>query len=382
MIYLTYNDQPSGVYSSQVIDVCHYLNSEFNADIKLVAIISVRNFFQNRSRLRKEFPGACVLPALPTARHWRFSAPLIAALCLFTGQKHIISRNVLATMIALYAKKFGIVKSVVFDGRGAIAAEWNEYRVVENKRMKAQIGEQEKQAVLSSNFRIAVSEKLVDYWRTNYGYNETNHVVIPCTLSSNFIPGLPTEEELLEIRREQGFSADDIVLVYSGSSAGWQSFGSLPDILGTMLSKNHKIKLLFLAKDDENISGMKAMHPGQVFNKWLDHKKVQKVLYACDYGILYRDQSVTNKVAAPTKFAEYLSAGLSIIISDNLGDYSDLVKKEQCGIIPENGRIPELEPQSYIQKIKYTILAEKYFTKKSHHHSYHRLTEILKLKLK
>lgn len=379
MIYLTYNDQPSGVYSSQVIDVCHYLNSELNAEIKLVAIISIRNFFQNRLRLRSEFPGACVLPALPTARYWRCSVPIIVALCLFTGQKQIISRNVIATMIALYTKRAGIVKSVVLDGRGAIAAEWNEYQVVEDRKMKVQIFKQEKQAVLDSNYRIAVSEKLVAYWRTNYDYNNNNHVVIPCTLGKEFTPGLPPENELMKFRKEQGFSTDDIILVYSGSSAGWQSFGSLPDILGNALSGNKKIKLLFLAKEDENISALQAKYPGQVFNKWLNHKEVQKVLYACDYGILYRDQSVTNKVAAPTKFAEYLSAGLSIMISDNLGDYSDLVKQEQCGIIPENGTIPLLKSQSYFQKIRNAALAEKYFTKKAHHHSYHKLIENIKL---
>lgn len=380
MIYLTYNDQPSGVYSSQVIDVCHYLNSEFNADVKLVAFISIRQFFRNRSILRKEFPGACVLPALPTARHWRCSIPVFAIICLLTGRKHVISRNVLATIIAHNAKRIGFLKSVIFDGRGAIAAEWNEYRVVEDERMKSQIGAQERRAILNSDFRISVSEKLVDYWRTEYGYKSNDHVVIPCTLGSGFIPGLPPENAIMQYRQEQGFIADDIILVYSGSTAGWQSFGSLSDILGTALSKNQKVKLLFLAKEDENINEMISRYPGQVFNKWLDHKEVQKVLYACDYGILYRDQSVTNKVAAPTKFAEYLASGLSIIISNNLGDYSDFVKREQCGIIPENETISGLETQSYIQKIRHVALAEKHFTKKSHHSSYQKLITKLKLK--
>lgn len=294
-----------------------------------------------------------------------------------TGRKHIISRNVLATIIALYAKKAGIIKSVTFDGRGAIAAEWNEYRVVENNRMKSQIGDQERRAVLNSDFRISVSEKLVEYWRTEYGYKNNDHVVIPCTLGSGFIPGLPSEGDLIKYRQEQGFTSEDIILVYSGSSAGWQSFGSLSDILGNTLSANINIKLLFLAKEDENISEFKEKYPGQVFNKWLDHNEVQKVLYACDYGILYRGQSITNKVAAPTKFAEYLSAGLSIIISENLGDYTELVRKEQCGIIPVKGEIPEIKPQTYIQKIRLAALADHLFTKKAHRQSYQKLVEIL-----
>ena len=53
MIYLTYNDQPSGVFSSQVNDVCNYLNKTMNARIKLVAIISLRPYVTSRARFWK-----------------------------------------------------------------------------------------------------------------------------------------------------------------------------------------------------------------------------------------------------------------------------------------------------------------------------------------
>lgn len=375
MIYLTYSDQPSGVFSSQVIDVCHYLNSEFHTEIKLISFISVRNFLENRSKIKKEFPNACVLPALPTMLNWQFSIPLFILLCIFMGERNVISRNVLATLIALSAKKLGVIKTVVYDGRGAMAAEWNEYQVVHNDRMQRKIGAQERRVVLKSDYRIAVSEKLINHWREKYNYTKTDHIVIPCTLGSGFLPFLPEENQLINIRIDHGFDKNDIILVYSGSTAGWQSFNSIAELFSTVLNSNTNIKLLFLSREDINISEMKQKYPKQVFSKWVNHNEVQQILFACDYGILFRDQSITNKVAAPTKFAEYLSAGLSIIISENLGDYSDFVKNENCGIVSSKTSISGLSCQSYSQKQLNTELAKRYFTKQAHRNSYKKLIE-------
>jgi hypothetical protein len=36
----------------------------------------------------------------------------------------------------------------------------------------------------------------------------------------------------------------------------------------------------------------------------------------------------TNKIASPVKFAEYLTCGLNIIISNNLGVYTDFTLKK------------------------------------------------------
>ncbi len=333
MIYLTYNDQPSGVYSSQVSDVCNFLNNELHAEIKLVAFISLHSFLGNRKKIKKEVAGALVLPALPKAKYWKFTMFLFAFLCLLKGEKKVIARNVIAAKIALFAQKTGILNKVVLDGRGAIAAEWNEYQVVPDESMKKNIYDQEKSAVLETNFRIAVSSGLINYWRDSYGYSQNDHVIIPCTLNTGFRASSFSDDELLQERKLIGFEQEDIILVYSGSTAGWQSFTMLATLLGTILNKGKLYKILFLSGEDENISALKKQFPGQVFSKWVKHHEVQKVMAACDYGILFREQSVTNQVASPTKYAEYLSAGLPVIISDKLGDYSAFTKNNKCGMV-------------------------------------------------
>ena len=49
--------------------------------------------------------------------------------------------------------------------------------------------------------------------------------------------------------------------------------------------------------------------------------------------MIIREESITNQVSSPVKFAEYLYAGLKIIISSNIGDYSKFVLDNDCGFL-------------------------------------------------
>ena len=80
--------------------------------------------------------------------------------------------------------------------------------------------------------------------------------------------------------------------------------------------------------------------PNQISIKWFDPIDVIQVLKICDYGLLIREKSITNKVASPVKFAEYLFAGLKIIISPNVGDYSKFVIENNCGYLENNIKLP------------------------------------------
>ena len=90
--------------------------------------------------------------------------------------------------------------------------------------------------------------------------------------------------------------------------------------------------------------------------------------YLCiaDYGWLVREQSITNRVASPVKFAEYLISGLKILISENLGDYTAFCYENQCGvIIKDELSSPTLNKLSYSEKLVIHQIALKNFTKEN-----------------
>ncbi len=377
MIYLTYAEPPSGVFSSQVIDVIQYINKELKSDIQLVSFISMHDFKKHKLLIRQQFPTALILPMLPKATYWRFNVILLWFVCLFIRPSVILARNVIAANMALKVRGKSSVERVCFDGRGAIAAEWKEYDVNVVKSWIAEIDLLEKRAVIDSDFRIAVSEKLVEYWKEVYAYSEQAHVVIPCTLNSNFKEKPITLVDIELSRAKFGFNVDDIVLAYSGSTAGWQSFSILYPYLSHYLNLGRQYKVIFLAPEEENITKLEQEFPGQVIRKWVAHSEVPSVLMACDIGILIREQSITNKVASPTKFAEYLSAGLPVIITENLGDYSSFVAKHNCGYVVTGNEFPLLSTSNIAQRTRMVSLVQDYCTKGAYLNQYRKLVDKL-----
>jgi glycosyltransferase involved in cell wall biosynthesis len=220
-----------------------------------------------------------------------------------------------------------------------MAAEIGEYDVFPVDYLRTNIKKFEAASVNGADFRIAVSNKLIDYWNEHYGYNQNNHVVIPCTLDQKYFSSedFKLSDKVLELKQQMGILDDDIVLVYSGSTAPWQSFALLEKMFVPLLEANKNVKVLFLSKETADNKSLQARFPARIIIKWVQHHEVLDYLACGDYGILVREQSDTNKVASPTKFAEYLYAGLPVLISENLGDFSDYVRQNKCGyVLSEN----------------------------------------------
>ncbi len=353
ILYLTYNDQPSGVYWSQVTDVVEHLNTLGAGKVRLVALVSGRDFLKTRRAIKAHSPSALVLPMVPTMKRWKKNTAILAWVCRFLRPSGIICRGPFATWMALRMRERKLTKKVCFDGRGAYAAEWEEYRIIDDDALIAQFRPLENEAVDQSDFRLAVSNALVAHWRERYGYIGDGHVVIPCTLGKDARTGTT-------LRRSDG----TVRLVYSGSTAGWQSFDLLKGLLTRALDAQPDVQVLFLSKRDANNSALEAAYPGRVEVKWLDHAEVSAALAECDYGIMVRERTITNQVASPTKFAEYLSNGLKVITNEGLGDFSALVKEHGLGVVVDaTGPMPKLAPVTTEDRDSLRSFASKHFTK-------------------
>jgi len=362
ILYLTYNDQPSGVYWSQVTDVVEHLNTLGGPKVKLVALVSGRDFLSTRKKIKAHSPSAWVLPMVPTMKRWKRNTAILAWVCRMLKPSGLICRGPFATWMALRMRERGLTKKVCFDGRGAYAAEWEEYRIIDDDALIAQFRPLEHEAVNSSDFRIAVSHALVDHWRERYKYEGQAHVVIPCTLGNEVEGAAPVFAERTEA---------NVRLVYSGSTAGWQSFDLLKSLLTQVLDAQRNVHVLFLSKRDANNSALEAAYPGRVAVKWLDHAQVAAALAECDYGIMVRERTITNQVASPTKFAEYLSSGLRVITNEGLGDFSELVQAHDLGLVVEEGRpLPELKQVERSERQRLRAFALQHFVKDAYGKAY------------
>ncbi len=368
IIYLTYNDQPTGVYWSQVTDVVSHLNGLGPERVRLVALVSLRGFLGNRKAIRARSPGAIVLPMVPLARNWRLNYLWLRILSLFFRPAGIIARGVFATALALDLRDKGLVAKVCFDARAAYGVEWEEFRLVEDERLIREVPALEDRAVRLSDVRMSVSHALVGHWRQRFGYTGDRHVVVPCTIGDDrarndgSAPG--------GFRARNGWGEGDTVLVYSGSSVGWQSIELMASYVRPWLAADPTRRMLFLCEPHPSIDELIRDLPAQVSRHWLPYDEVVDVLEECDHGLLVRYPCITNRVASPTKFAEYLAAGLPVIISEDVGDFSALVGQQDLGRVIAAG-IPEglgRTPPEVRDRLR--SHARQHLTKASHAASY------------
>jgi hypothetical protein len=362
-LFLTFNDAPSGIYAGQVIDVCRYVNAHTPVKLRLVAFISLRGFMAARKKIKAQLPDALVLPMLPKAKNWKLNRFAFNLVCRITGARQCMARGPFATALALRVREKGLLQQVVFDARGAYIAELTEYNVIPDEAVKREIAEVERRCVLESNRQLAVSEALVHYWRDTFGYNGNTHRVIPCTLNSNTVFTPVSEEAVLLARQKLGIPADATVLVYSGSVAGWQSLDDFGQRMLPLMQQNEKLHLLLLIKQLPEHFAPQAEYATRIHRHWLSPEEVGTALAAADLGWMLREDAITNRVASPVKFAEYLAAGLHVLISDNLGDTTAFVQQHGCGIVWDGKIIPAPQPLSLAQRQKAQQLAQKYFLK-------------------
>jgi glycosyltransferase involved in cell wall biosynthesis len=70
-----------------------------------------------------------------------------------------------------------------------------------------------------------------------------------------------------------------------------------------------------------------------------------------DFGMLFRKDEIVNRVASPTKFSEYALCGLPVLISDNIGDFSNFIKETGFGYVISNNEHIEDECDTIAQYI-------------------------------
>lgn len=381
MLYITFNDYPGGIYYSQVIDVVKYLNTLLLKDkVRLVAFISLRKFFVNRKKIKQRCSDALVLPMFPGVANWRWNRVWMFFLSLFFFRTAVICRGVFAFHIVYPFRSMGLFRSIVFDARGAYKAEFEEYSVIPDKRLIKEVGLLERDAVWKSDFNLAVSQVLCRYWQKEFQYTKSNFAVIPCTLSDEFIKPFPTEQELAHFKQRAGFSDSDVVVVFVGSASGWQSFQIMDKLFVQLLTHQRSLKILLLGRHSLRNYKVYQLFPDRVFQEEVEASKVLEYLYVADYGWLVRENNVTNAVASPVKFAEYLAGGLKVLISPCIGDYSEFCRQHSCGrIVDESTEWSELLPVGYLEKVRLHQLAIKYFTKGAFRLEYEKILNAVRL---
>ncbi|WP_291861821.1 glycosyl transferase [Marinilabilia sp.] len=359
--FLTFNEPVNGVYISQVIEVAKQLKLQGH-DIEIIAFFSLRDFTKNKKIIKQHFTNSFVIPSFPKLRYWKINKLWFWLFkAKFNKKEVLICRGPLSANLAIN----NTTRSrIIYDGRGAVWAEQQEYGVYDGSGIENDLFEIEMNAVTQSHRQIAVSSELINYWKENFNYSGNSATVVPCTLNTARISSVCCISDDLKSFFEHANLQNYTITVFAGGNGKWQQLDKVCEFALGSIEKQESSAFLFLCPPEENIQNLKDKYPPRVFNTLVSPDLVHTILSKCDYGIILREQNTTNKVASPVKVAEYLFAGLKVIISPNVGDYSNLVKENNLGIIwTSKSEIPDLPKPGIAEKQQNIFFAERNLSK-------------------
>jgi|GEM_PF-756519 len=192
-----------------------------------------------------------------------------------------------------------------------------------------------------------VSNEFQKYLVKKYAAPPEKIIVMPLCINERvFHYDAETRKNL----RQEFKWGEDFVIVYSGKHQKWQLPQRMMKNIEILLKIIPRSRALILTRlPDAFRSDLETVSP-ELVNRFeirsLEHDKVAGALMVSDAAVIFRKNDLVNRVACPTKFAEYLGCGLPVLCTEGIGDLSGLVRSEKLGWVMKDpfseGEIKEI----------------------------------------
>jgi len=156
-------------------------------------------------------------------------------------------------------------------------------------------------------------------------------------------------------RNKLHFRPSDKIFVYSGSLAPWQCFAETMELIKKFIEQNFNFKAVILTPNISTIQQFLRDFPrDRLICTSTTLTEVNAYLNAADFGLLLRRPGPINRVASPTKFAEYCLAGLPVITTDAVEQVYQLGTQFGNLVIYEFGQELKL-PEPFTDAERYQV---------------------------
>ncbi len=223
----------------------------------------------------------------------------------------------------------------IFDNRGVfIDEEIYKGRLKINSIKVKFLRKLEKLMIKRADAIVVVSNAFKDLLELNFENKEQS--------LEEKITIIPNGTEILEMNEKliDEDDRDSFIGIYAGSTAKWQSIPDIISLCRVGIKKFSNFKLKIFTYDDPNIIRKHFLKEKNLESAieiaMLDSARVKDHLQSGNFGILLRENHLLNKVSCPLKFAEYLAAGLPVLISEGVGDTKNIINKYKVGIVIYN----------------------------------------------
>ncbi|MGI9433002.1 MAG: glycosyltransferase [Myxococcota bacterium] len=337
------------VIDSQVVDSVVALGAE-GVPLDVLSLVDTRNwlarreYYLERRRAIAERTGTRVW-ILPVVRKTDpaglfVALPLIAAALGLSGLRRSVvhARGDWAGRIGAVAARALPGVSLLYDCRGDGEAELR--RELERTgqtgddaaRQVERLCNARARAVQDADHTLCVSAPLRELLVERHGLAGDHCTVVPCAADEQkFRP-----DPVARARRRAALGLEDrFVLVYPGRFGRWHYSEETMRVAAGVLEAHADAFFLVLTPDGDVAREMAArqLPEGRFRIEQAAHHEVPEFLQAADLGVLLRASDPINRVACPTKFAEFVMTGLPVLISDEIGDCSSFVRTHGAGAV-------------------------------------------------
>lgn len=147
-----------------------------------------------------------------------------------------------------------------------------------------------------------------------------------------------SNEKRIETRKKMGFKDDDVVVVCStGGGSIWQQ-----DHLVIPYLVKSGFKVVNLSKFNVDIPGVITMK--------VPFKEMPAMLSAADAAILWRERTMLNFSASPTKFSEFVAMGLCVIHNKSVDVATEYIKSTGNGMLVDDVNEIDAEMLNLLRK--------------------------------
>ncbi len=342
IVFVTYNGVLDPLGMSQMLAYLERLNREWRVHIlsferpdKLADVGRVRSM---ELRLSEQGIGWVHLryhsrPSLP-ATTYDMLAGVVALRRLIAreGVGLVHARGYLPMEIASNASRR---VPMLFDIRGLQAEEYVDGGVWKEGELKWRLAKRsERRFFRRASGAVVLTKAIRPYVQERFGELRRDAppiAVIPCCVDLERFRFQP--DARAKIRADLGVSDDTTVFVYSGSLGTWYLAGAMARFVRAYREETgKKAFLLWVVNNDEAIARQASLAGGLDEGSYAVRSatpdKVPEWLSAADAGLALIKPCFSKKSSSPTKYAEYLSVGLPIVISRDVGDGAEIERAD------------------------------------------------------
>jgi glycosyltransferase involved in cell wall biosynthesis len=218
---------------------------------------------------------------------------------------------------------------IVFDNHG-VSPEEEAMNGAHRSRVTA-VERFEREALSTADVSLFVSKQMASHYAKKYDLPSYEHLVLPCCVDRKLFAGGAVPEGLT-------LPAERMILGYVGTLAAWQCGEEMLSLFSLLHRRDPTLFLLLLVPAREHETALATAATAGIPEEALlitevAHDQVPTFLQRVDVGMLLRRDDPVNRVSSPTKFAEYLAAGVPVLMTDVIGDYSSECASEKLGLV-------------------------------------------------